>query len=273
MGRFDAILLVSDLDGTILNDEKHISMADRRALGAFEAEGGRFSYVTGRAPVGLASVFSEYRPSTPVGCLNGGGIYDGVTGKWLARSPLSRDVMELVYEVERFDPQMGIELVSFDGYYFCKKNKTTEEHRSEERLPDLSCAYDEVPGDLAKLLFVDTPERLNRLIEHLSHSEWAERYEMIRSTDRFYEVMPRGINKGSVLLSLADRLGIARERTVAVGDNDNDVAMLRAAGLGVAVANASPAAREAADLVLDVTNNEDAIAALIEGLGNGRYPF
>ena len=85
-----------------------------------------------------------------------------------------------------------------------------------------------------------------------------------------FEVLPKGINKGVALKKLAEYLNIDVSRTVAIGDYDNDVAMLRAAGCGIAVANASKAAIEAADVVT-VSNEEDAIARVISDLELGKY--
>ena len=72
------------------------------------------------------------------------------------------------------------------------------------------------------------------------------------------------MNKGAGLLALAARLGVPREEVMAIGDNSNDVAMLQAAGLGVAVANASEEARAAAGYVCEADNNVGGVAEAIE---------
>jgi hydroxymethylpyrimidine pyrophosphatase-like HAD family hydrolase len=75
------------------------------------------------------------------------------------------------------------------------------------------------------------------------------------------EGLPRGLNKSVGLAWLAEHLGIARDEVLAVGDNDNDVEMLRWAGVGVAMGNSSPAALAAADWVApDVSADGAAIA-------------
>ena len=77
-------------------------------------------------------------------------------------------------------------------------------------------------------------------------------------------------NLDEALEKLAEHLGVRTEKTVAIGDYDNDIAMLTAAGCGVAVENACPAAREAADYIT-VSNEEHAIARLIYGIENGEF--
>jgi hydroxymethylpyrimidine pyrophosphatase-like HAD family hydrolase len=81
--------------------------------------------------------------------------------------------------------------------------------------------------------------------------------------------MPKGCNKGRALKTLAAYLNISPSRTIAVGDNENDIPMFREARLGIAVKNAAPVAKDAADVVLDVNNNQGAIAEIIRTLDKG----
>ena len=93
---------------------------------------------------------------------------------------------------------------------------------------------------------------------------------LVRSERALFEIVPRGISKATSLLRLSEMYGIDPRRTIAVGDYDNDVEMLREAALGIAVANASPAAKAAADTVT-VHHTEHAIARIIEALDVGEY--
>lgn len=78
------------------------------------------------------------------------------------------------------------------------------------------------------------------------------------------EIIPRGLSKGNALVQLAQRLGIPVENTVAAGDAANDLSMLRAAGVGVAMCNGTDEAKAAADAVTCRDNNHDGIAEIIE---------
>ena len=79
------------------------------------------------------------------------------------------------------------------------------------------------------------------------------------------EINMEGATKGNALLWLASYLGISREETMAFGDGENDLSMLKAAGIGIAMANGIEAAKEAADEIT-LTNDEDGVAAAIERL-------
>ena len=121
---------------------------------------------------------------------------------------------------------------------------------------------------IAKVLLMTEADRIEELAEALLSHPLSSEFAFVQSAKQYYEILPRGASKGALLLRLAEMLGVSQSKTVAVGDNHNDVSMIRAARLGVAVANATPPAKSAADLVLDVTNEQDAIAHLIAHLEN-----
>ena len=93
----------------------------------------------------------------------------------------------------------------------------------------------------------------------------ADAFDCIRSEKLLYEILPKGVSKGSVLCKMAELLNIPMENTIAVGDYDNDVSMLQAAGSSYAVANAVDKAKAVADFVT-VSNDEHAIAAIINDM-------
>ena len=89
------------------------------------------------------------------------------------------------------------------------------------------------------------------------------RLSIYRSEPFFIEVMARGVDKGAAIAGLIERLGLEREDVIACGDGLNDLSMIRYAGLGVAMANAQPEVKEAADVVT-LSNDEDGVAAAVE---------
>ncbi len=266
MGKFDGILLVSDLDETLLTKDKRISDGNRAAIQRFTAEGGTFTYVTGRIPVGMQAVLDQMTPEVPVGCINGGGIYDPKTKTYVWSAKLDPAAEKLVDYVYREFPDVGIELCGYYEAWFLRMTPLTEEHRQIEGIPYVSATYQQVSDQLAKIVLIIEADRLETMATALQKHPLADQFDFVQSTSQYYEILPKGASKGTALLRIADLLGIDRRKTVAVGDNNNDLTMLKAAGFGVAVANATPYAKNAADLVLDRTNNEDAIAELIERL-------
>ena len=138
-------------------------------------------------------------------------------------------------------------------------------------MPPLSCDYREVDFPIAKIIFcIATDEQVAEVEKTLRAHPLAEEFDFVRSERTLFEILPKGVHKGFAIEKLAEYLGVRMEKTVAVGDYDNDIAMLTAAGCGVAVENACPAAREAADYIT-VSNEEHAIARLIYGIENGEF--
>ena len=266
MGKFDGVLLVSDLDATLLTDDKRVSAENRAAIDRFVAEGGIFTYVTGRTPLGCRVILDQFTPDAPIGCLNGGGIYDAKTDTYLWSLPLDAKAEELVAFVRSEFPHVGIELCGFYEAWFANMNPLTELHRRLEGIPYVEATYKEVADRMAKVLLITEAERLGELKQALLSHPLAEQFDFIQSTSEYYEILPKGAGKGALMLRMADMFGISHEKTVAVGDNVNDVSMIEAAGLGVAVANATDEAKAVADLVLDSTNEQHAIADLIRRL-------
>ena len=269
MGKFDGILLVTDLDGTLLCTDKSISKRNTEAIARFEAEGGLFTYVTGRPPLAMAPVLDQLRPKLPIGCLNGGGVCDLKTGKFIDRTLLSRDAFALVDDIAKQFPNVGFEFVTFQTCYLYHSNAVTEELKRFERLPGNYVDSFDIPGDLCKILFGADLETMPALMAAVNEHPESKKYALMRTADEYYELLPKGCHKGNCLTALVKHLNVSPKRTIAVGDNSNDAPMLRVAGLGIAVANATEDAKDAAALVLSETNDQHAIAAIIERLERG----
>ena len=118
-------------------------------------------------------------------------------------------------------------------------------------------------------MFADEPKNIDELAKVLAGHPMAENFNILRSDEIYYEILPKNSNKGNLLIKLAEILGVDIKNTIAIGDNDNDIAMLETAGVGYAVSNASQGAKEAADIIT-VSNEEHAIAKIIEDLDKRR---
>lgn len=270
MKRFEGVLLCSDLDGTLFRADKSVSSENLDAIRRFKEGGGRFTFITGRVPTAARGVYETVRPNAPIGCFNGGGIYDFERDEFLHLSTLPEAFFSMIELVDREMPDIGIQLNVARRVYFCKDNEAMVNFRRITGLPNYACHYTEVKEPVAKAIFLHTDgERLSALAELLKTHPMHGAFDYIRSEETIYEILPKGASKGRVLLQLAEILGIDAKKTVAVGDYDNDASMLRAAGVGIAVANASKKAKAAAD-ICTVSNEENAIARIIEDLENGR---
>lgn len=271
MGKFDGILLGSDLDGTLLRHDKSLSQENKKAIEYFKSEGGIFTFFTGRLPVGAIPVLEMIMPNAPYGCMNGAGIADAKSGKYLWSMTLSDEFREILEYVEKEHPYAGIELAT-DKIYFYKQSNEVLKHMRDEKLPELPCDYRTFDEPVCKILFGVQQDLMEAFMEDVCRQPKACFFDFIRSDKIYFEILPKGASKGDVLLRIAEMVGVDKSRTVAVGDNDNDVSMLEAAGIGIAVSNASKKAAKAADYIT-VSNEEHAIAKIIEDIENGVYKF
>jgi Cof subfamily protein (haloacid dehalogenase superfamily) len=270
MGKFDGILICTDLDGTLYRKDKSISKENKDAIEYFKREGGYFTFITGRMPYYSMDAYDAASPNVPFGCINGGGIYDGVSGKYVWTCDISRDVFDLVESVELGAPEVGIQVCCYDKTYFYNDNEGMQWFRKITKLPGLFCHYREVKEPISKIIFcTEVEDEIVKVEKILKEHRLANEFEFVRSERRLFEILPKGVNKGLALEKLALHLGVDTSRTIAIGDYNNDIGMFRAAGLGVAVANACQAAKDAADYIT-VSNEEHAIAQIISDIENGK---
>lgn len=99
-----------------------------------------------------------------------------------------------------------------------------------------------------KVMMIDEPAILDRAIARIPQ-EVKEKYTVLKSAPYFLEILDKRVNKGTGVKSLADVLGIKPEEIMAIGDQENDIAMIEYAGVGVAMDNAIPSVKEVANFV------------------------
>lgn len=269
MKKFEGILICTDLDGTLLKNDKSISKENSEAIEYFKSEGGLFTFVTGRMHFYSVDTYNKVKPNAPIGCINGGGIYDFEKKDYVWNSVLDHEVIEIVEYVDKEFPDIGIQITTMDKAYFSKDNEAMVWFRRVTGLEKLEAPYMDVKEPLAKVIFAhESNERLTALADALKNHPKADNYQFVRTEKRLYEIVPKGITKGTVINKFAEIYNINKDKIVAIGDYDNDVGMIEAAGIGIAVANACESAKKAADIIT-VSNEENAIAKVIYDIEYG----
>ena len=267
--KFQGILFCTDLDGTLIGSDSRISEENRAAIRYFQSEGGIFTFVTGRNPSDTDTHCALVAPNAPIVCLNGGGILDHAAHRMLWAAHLDLEVEAMVDAVEEKMPDVGILLHTEEGTYLSHTSESVKEYAERWNYHVPWRDRESVEKPYCKIVFLHMDrERIEALSDLLHSHPLCDRYSYIRSEYSLYEILPKGTNKGDGLCRLAEHLGIPMEKTIAIGDYNNDVSMIRAAHLGVAVANAVPEAKAAADLIT-VSNDESAIARIIYALDRG----
>lgn len=270
-GKFEGVLICTDLDGTLLKNDKTISDENINAIEFFKQEGGIFTFITGRMPFYISNIYNIIKPNAPFGCINGGGLYDFPTQKYIWKGVMADGVMELVKLIDESFPDVGIQVNTFERSYFCKENEAIKNLRKITNAENFVCHYLDVKEPIAKIIFGSyNNEEIIKIQETLCSHPLAEKFDFIRSERTLYEILPKGIGKGTSIKKLTEHLKLDINKTIAIGDYDNDISMFNAAKVSIAVSNAAPNALKAAEFVT-VSNEENAIAKVIYDLEKGKY--
>lgn len=263
-------LVATDLDGTLLRDDLSTSPRTRAALDAARQAGVLVVPVTARQPIGVRHIAEDAGFEEWAVCSNGSLGIHLTTGEVLFEEPIAVAAQQrLVAALAERVPGLLHVSVRDGGEGFVAQDGYAALARFEDHKRDVSTmgghALAEVLAQPSLKLVVRHPEidvpELLRTARELGHDD----VTVTHSGAPFLEVMAAGVDKASGVARLCERLGVDREDVVAFGDAPNDVELLAWAGLGIAVANAVPEAREAADEVT-ASNEADGVALVLERL-------
>lgn len=260
---FSKVILMTDLDGTLLTDSKEILPADMAAIERFRAGGGIFTMATGRGYSMARSVAEKLGLDVPAVIFNGAAVYDFNEDKFLWRCEIGAHAIEYIKRITERFPDMGIEVLQEQTVYVPFLNETEQWHLDLEGVTPDFTPLDEIPkSSWLKVLCAYPPEKMDKVIEFIQGSDMTGA-QWVRSAPMFYECLPKGIDKSAGFRELIRLLNAEDRFTAAAGDFMNDSAMIREADLGAAVASAQPEVKAVADIVV-CDNNSGAIAQLID---------
>lgn len=262
-------LIAMDLDGTLNNDEKQITEGTRAALMAAQQQGIRLALASARPSPGLYRERDALRLQDHEGILmsyNGGRIVDAASGKVLFETSMA---LEETKAVLRRLEELPVTPILDDGvqFYVTDKNAYMVEYECWNN--QMVCSEVENLADFisfapVKILMSVQPEILKDVQAQIA-AFLPEDLTVVQTAAFYLEVIPKVINKGQGIRDICRTLGISPEEVIAFGDAANDIPMLEAAGVGVAMGNAADAVKAAADRIT-LTNNEDGIAAALREL-------
>lgn len=256
--------LYTDMDGTLIGDNKQISERNIQALRRFVDAGGIFSVASGRN-VAIARPYLRDLPiNAPAILYNGAGVYDFAQERFLHKEilgeGLARGILSLAMEVYPGGcPQIfcegAIRLLNRDG--------VMDHYIAEEQQPYEFVPLEDACHGAFKAMVYGEPDQLERVraavLERFGESQFVWMY----SAPFYLEFLPPNATKGAALRWIEAELGYAREDVAAIGDYYNDVQLLKAASLGAAVSNAPDDVKQAADVVV-VDNNHHALEYFID---------
>lgn len=270
------MILVSDLDGTLLSTvanspKKAISKANLEAIDKFRKLGGTFTIATGRTPVHAIGVAKEVGITDAIIAGNGSEIYHVGDQKTLWCKCLEEGSKSEIMELIKKFPEIGVVIADIDNNFYVlnetEATKSREQFHLEQGQPGYTkITPDEFPVNARGGWLEISKPLVQQFILWLANDVKHDYIRFALSGDAWFDLLPLGVSKGLPFEKLVtDIYGKKLENSIAIGDYDNDIEMLKRANLPVAVENATDSVKAVAKLMVK-SNKEDGVADLINYL-------
>lgn len=274
----DIKLIALDLDGTLLNSKKQLSETNRKALSECIQNGIIIVPCTGRTADGIPLELKSIEGIRYAIATNGGVIHDmekkTIIDTRLLTWELAMELLDFVNDYPvMYDPYIegrGITERRFleNLSYYCLSDALQEMVKNTRDIHPNIIDYVKKSGKPVEKINLFFPDMEGRARLRADLDKW-DNILVTSSIPNNLEINALGASKGEAIYRLADHLGISRDQTMAIGDGENDFTMIRMAGVGVAMKNASKELKAEANYVTE-TNDEDGVAAAINRLVFGR---
>jgi Cof subfamily protein (haloacid dehalogenase superfamily) len=260
-------LLALDLDDTLLRSDLTISYRTRNAIKRAEAAGVTVVLASGRVPAAMeqfARLLGMHKRPGYLVCNNGTIIQESHTGNTVYEIRIDAATALSAYDLANAEG-FPVQIYEDDILYVSRANEFTE---YDQKITGLRQVVVEnframVGGGCYKLLIPGDPMLLNPL-ETIIRTYLGSDITLFTSKPYFLEILPAQTDKGTALARTAEILGVKQDEVLAIGDSMNDEAMIRWAGMGVAMANSDERIKNIAALVTEKSNDDDGVAEVIE---------
>lgn len=273
----DIQCVFSDLDRTLLDKDSHISEANRKTIVSLLDKGICFVPVTGRAYASLPADIKNIPGIEFCITSNGTSVYRLSDGKAEVKKCIPKGFLKEFFEYFDGLGKCGLEFY-YEGRAYVERefymdpvvfNQHRVEYIKSTRTPvdDLRAFAYEHEGELDAICIIAPVGRFEELCK--SSREKLKGVYITNSDSLYIEISNPGCGKKNAMLEFCESKGFDINKVVAFGDNDNDTDMLKAAGLGVCVANGTPGCLEAADMITDA-NDKDGFAKAMKKITEGK---
>lgn len=256
-------LVAVDIDGTLLTNDRKVTPEVFEAVQEAKKQGVKVIIATGRPIPGVQPLLNELNLKEEgdyVITFNGGLVQDTSTGENIITETMTyEDYLDIEFLSRKLDVHMHA--ITKQGIYTANRNigKYTVHESSLVNMPIFYRTPEEM-GDkeIIKMMYIDEPEVLDAAIEKIPQ-EFFDKYTIVKSTPFYLEFMNKKASKGNATKHLAEKMGLTAEQTMAIGDAENDRAMLEAVGNPVVMENGTPELKEIAKYITK-SNEESGVA-------------
>lgn len=267
-------LVMTDMDGTLLNSDKRVSARTRAVIARMREQGIGFAVCTGRIPTMVEYYLKDLEITIPIVAANGAIVWDPVKGEALYSKSIDPDQAEALMDFCR-ENHMDYSALTLEASYFSTNSVRIKRFH----------AYNEISksngGREMELKYLDQGHKFLKnhriykmLVYELEEGQQKRAEEFMKtlpgitytsSDAKLWDIAAAGVSKGSGLVEEARVMGLLREQICAFGDFYNDLTLLEEAGLPVAMGNACDQLKRLAAYITK-TNDEDGVADAIERL-------
>ena len=253
---FDLVGL--DVDGTLLNSEREVALETAEVIRAVRSAGVLVTIVTGRSTFSLEPVLEQFELDIPYICSGGAEIIDPIEGKPIDRRVISRPDLEFLVNTAR-ENNAAMFFTLSDGIYYESPPGSLEDWKPSRsfHLTEVEDILNENTPKPVKVALYGDPDKLSHI--ETTIRQHGSAVHMAYPLEVFLDVTHEEANKGAALIRLSDHLKVPLERTLVIGDADNDLSMFEVAGLSIAMGNAEPQVQTAADRIAP-SNDENGVA-------------
>jgi Cof subfamily protein (haloacid dehalogenase superfamily) len=259
-------LVIADIDGTFLPKSKEYVPRNMEAINRLFELGGYFSIATGRVLQAASHLIGEDRfVNFPVILGNGCMIYDAEKRKPLWFQNLGTDVFPCVKEIADRFPEVSVEINTPKEIIICRINDYERYHILQARFRDtLEMTLEQAAKyEWVKVLFAGEPDIIKAVDRYVAEKKW-DCAEFVSSADIFFEILPKGCNKGTALSRMREMMGLSDWNIVGMGDYYNDLELLENSDFSACPLDSLPEVKAAADYVCRSTCEEGAVGEVIE---------
>lgn len=258
-------LVATDLDDTLLNAQWEVSPANAEAIRRAVSQNVKVTLATGRMALSTRKYARQLELDIPIITYHGALVEQGLSGEILYRKVIPVDLAADIVENLR-QRKIHHQVFIKDRIFVQQWNAHAEAYSKMASVPveetDIFTLLSKEQDGTEKILCIGDQAELQTTMAEL-RLLYGDKLHFTSSRADFFDMVHPEVNKGNALKALAEQWGINRDEVMAVGDSLNDLEMLQYAGVGVAVANAHPAVKKAADYITD-SNREDGVAKAIQ---------
>lgn len=257
-------LIAIDLDGTLLNDSKHVSDQTIKAISCLPSRGVKVVIATARPPRSVRHIYKQLHLDSFQINYNGALIWDEPRREAVFHRPITGSlVREIISHARSLYADLLVSCEVMDRWYTDRHDPqyTTETGRLFK--PDVICSADEFCRQpITKLMFLGHPELITA-VEPIISGHFGDRVTTVRADADLIQVMDNRVSKAVAVMKIAEYHGIPMEQVMAIGDAPNDVGMLQVAGVAVAMDNAHERVKQVAHWIAPSNNDHGVHAALV----------